>query len=226
MLYIFSIPSCYDIGGGQRPTQLAKTFNKNGFNIIYIYLFKPWPNTDDSIDVYASKHLYIDKLNINSICFNSDDIVIFESPSKAFEPYLDKAYSNNSKIIYENIDNWETSLGDKVYDYDTLVKMLQKSTLVIATAKKLLDQTKDYLKKLKIKKDVLYLPNAVDESIFNPYMEYEIPKDFVKGKWPKTSFFGIYDGHGGEGCSEYLRDNLYLGKTIIIALISNAAISK
>ena len=35
------------------------------------------------------------------------------------------------------------------------------------------------------------------------------PKDFVKGKWPKTSFFGIYDGHGGEGCSEYLRDNLH-----------------
>ena len=35
------------------------------------------------------------------------------------------------------------------------------------------------------------------------------PKDFVKGKWPKTSFFGIYDGHGGEGCSEYLRDCLH-----------------
>ena len=35
------------------------------------------------------------------------------------------------------------------------------------------------------------------------------PKDFIKGKWPKVSFFGIYDGHGGEGCSEYLRDNLH-----------------
>ena len=35
------------------------------------------------------------------------------------------------------------------------------------------------------------------------------PKDYIKGRWPKTSFFGIYDGHGGEGCSEYLRDNLH-----------------
>ena len=35
------------------------------------------------------------------------------------------------------------------------------------------------------------------------------PKDYNKGRWPKTSFFGIYDGHGGEGCSEYLRDNLH-----------------
>ena len=35
------------------------------------------------------------------------------------------------------------------------------------------------------------------------------PKDYNKGRWPKISFFGIYDGHGGEGCSEYLRDNLH-----------------
>ena len=35
------------------------------------------------------------------------------------------------------------------------------------------------------------------------------PQDYIKGKWPKTSFFAIYDGHGGEGCSEYLRDNLH-----------------
>ena len=35
------------------------------------------------------------------------------------------------------------------------------------------------------------------------------PKNYNKKIWPKISFFGIYDGHGGEGCSEYLRDNLH-----------------
>ena len=35
------------------------------------------------------------------------------------------------------------------------------------------------------------------------------PKNWTKKIWPKISFFGIYDGHGGEGCSEYLRDNLH-----------------
>ena len=34
------------------------------------------------------------------------------------------------------------------------------------------------------------------------------PKNF-NGKWPKVSFFSIYDGHGGKKCSEYLRDNLH-----------------
>jgi protein phosphatase 2C family protein 2/3 len=30
-----------------------------------------------------------------------------------------------------------------------------------------------------------------------------------KGIWPKSSFFGIYDGHGGSKCADYLRDNLH-----------------
>ena len=27
--------------------------------------------------------------------------------------------------------------------------------------------------------------------------------------WPECSFFAIYDGHGGDKCAEYLRDNLH-----------------
>ncbi len=28
-------------------------------------------------------------------------------------------------------------------------------------------------------------------------------------KWPKCSFFGLYDGHGGAGCTDFLRDHLH-----------------
>ena len=31
----------------------------------------------------------------------------------------------------------------------------------------------------------------------------------VHGLWPKCSFFGVYDGHGGSACAEFLRDNLH-----------------
>ena len=27
--------------------------------------------------------------------------------------------------------------------------------------------------------------------------------------WPKCSFFGVYDGHGGQQCAEFLRDQLH-----------------
>lgn len=35
------------------------------------------------------------------------------------------------------------------------------------------------------------------------------PSNLVNESWPKCSFFGVYDGHGGPNCADFLRDNLY-----------------
>ena len=35
------------------------------------------------------------------------------------------------------------------------------------------------------------------------------PEHRAHENWPKCSFFGVYDGHGGHVCAEYLRDNLH-----------------
>ena len=35
------------------------------------------------------------------------------------------------------------------------------------------------------------------------------PPNFGKKNWPKTSFFGIYDGHGGSKSVDFLRDSLH-----------------
>lgn len=35
------------------------------------------------------------------------------------------------------------------------------------------------------------------------------PSDRKEEKWPTCSFFGLYDGHGGKTCSNFLRDNLH-----------------
>ena len=31
----------------------------------------------------------------------------------------------------------------------------------------------------------------------------------VVQNWPNIQIFGIYDGHGGSKCAEYLKDNLH-----------------
>lgn len=41
-------------------------------------------------------------------------------------------------------------------------------------------------------------------------MNMKKPEKKVIKDWPKCSFFGIFDGHGGTTCADYLRDNLYL----------------
>ncbi len=35
------------------------------------------------------------------------------------------------------------------------------------------------------------------------------PENYTKKNWPKISFFGIYDGHGGSKCADFLRDTLH-----------------
>lgn len=35
------------------------------------------------------------------------------------------------------------------------------------------------------------------------------PESRQQENWPKCSFFGVYDGHGGSACAEFLRDNLH-----------------
>ena len=35
------------------------------------------------------------------------------------------------------------------------------------------------------------------------------PPSRANENWPKCSFFGVYDGHGGSGCADFLRDNLH-----------------
>jgi protein phosphatase 2C family protein 2/3 len=34
-------------------------------------------------------------------------------------------------------------------------------------------------------------------------------KNYESQQWPKCSFFGIYDGHGGAVCADFLRDYLH-----------------
>ena len=59
------------------------------------------------------------------------------------------------------------------------------------------------------------------EGIFRNYNEDKLniilnikkPKNYnsnLKGKWPKVSFFSIFDGHNGEKCAEFLKENLHL----------------
>ena len=36
-----------------------------------------------------------------------------------------------------------------------------------------------------------------------------ITKPNYKGRQPKCSYFSVFDGHGGDNCSNFLRDNMH-----------------
>ena len=183
-VYIFTNIPYFDVGGGQRAAQLAKTFNNMGYQVEYYYAFNSSETVKHSMLLPVTVHKKISKLKLgefeNKIDENS--IFIFEAPMDMFLPFLKIAEKKKSKIIYENIDNWETSLGNMFFSEKALNEFLEKSTVLVGTAKLLVEQINKYLEKYKIlNKQVIYLPNAVDSDLFEPRKEYEKPQDLIKG---------------------------------------------
>ena len=183
-VYIFTNIPYFDVGGGQRAAQLAKTFNNMGYQVEYYYAFNSSETVKHSMLLPVTVHKKIGKLKLgefeNKIDENS--IFIFEAPMDMFLPFLKIAEKKKSKIIYENIDNWETSLGNMFFSEKALKEFLEKSTALVGTAKLLVEQINKYLEKYKIlNKQVIYLPNAVDSDLFEPRKEYEKPQDLIKG---------------------------------------------
>ena len=128
-------------------------------------------------------HKYIKKFSIEEYkeLIKKNDMVIFEVPSKNYLEYLELSRLNNLKIVYENIDNWE-SLGKDFLDKEVLKKFLSNADLITATAKPLKEQIDNYLKEFKIKdKKVIYLANAVNDNLFDPDKPYDMPNDLVLG---------------------------------------------
>lgn len=184
-VYIFATVPYFDVGGGQRSSQLSKIFNKMGLSVYYIYAYECSESNIPLISIPTTYHKFINNVNYEELedTVKKDDIFIFEAPIKLFDKYLALAKLKNAKVIYENIDNWETSLGSMFFNKETLIMMLNNADMVVATAQKLVTQTQEYIEKYcDNKKEVYYLANAVDDDIFEPRKQYEKPKDLVIGE--------------------------------------------
>ena len=184
-VFIFATIPYYDIGGGQRSSQLAKTFNKMGYSVHYIYGF-PSSDFDEKnyIPIPCVTHMHVGALDMETFreLIRADDLLILEGPVSSFVPYTEAAKQAGAKIIYENIDNWETSLGSSVFtDRASLDSILRNSDLLVGTAKLLVEQLQRYCTELGTEKEIAYLPNAVDDELFAARLDYEQPKDMVCG---------------------------------------------
>ena len=183
-VFIFGTVPYYDIGGGQRSAQLAKTMNSLGYRVYYIFGTHSSESVVHKMEIPTLVHKYVGDYSIDAFsdAISDGDLVVFEFPKSEFLPFLHIAKKKKAKVIYENIDNWETSLGGGVFSRKNLDVFLKDADLLVGTATFLVDQLKGYCKELNIKKKIIYSPNAVNDSLFDPRMKYEIPEDFIMGE--------------------------------------------
>ncbi|NRT74181.1 glycosyltransferase [Clostridium beijerinckii] len=186
-VYIFSGIPYYDIGGGQRCSQLARNFDKMGYEVHYFYAFDSSESVKFDLMLPTYTHKHIDNTSLNEVFGSIKDnaIFIFEAPYVKFIPYLRKAEQLKIKTVYEHIDNWETSLGSLLYDRESFEDFIKYSDILVATSIELKKQLNTYTNK-----PVEYLPNAVDITIFEPKYSYIRPNDLVIGKQKTLVYFG------------------------------------
>lgn len=186
-IFIFTGVPFYDVGGGQRCSQLTKVFDKMGYEVHYIYAFESSESKKFDIFNPALNHIYLNNLDENKLLdiIKSNAMFIFEAPYSGFLPYVNLGKRCGIPVIYEHIDNWETSLGSLLYDKDSFNVFIEKSDYLVATSVELVKQLKKYTDK-----DISYLPNAVDINIFEPSYKSEEPKDLIKGKNKTLLYFG------------------------------------
>lgn len=214
----------YDIGGGQRCSQLAKTLNKMGYRVRYLYGYPSADKMNKSIAIPCETHAHINKASIEYVAsqLKKEDVFIFEAPFAPFAPLLDLAVSRQCHIIYENIDNWETSLGSSFFDPDLLKKLLIHARVLVGTAKPLVQQLENCLNQFEIdaeEKQILYLPNAVDEDLFCGARIYDAPEDLVKGSCTLMYYGSLW---GEWFCWDMLKELASRHPDYAINLIGNA----
>lgn len=186
-VFIFASVPYFDVGGGQRSAQLAKTFNNMGYAVYYIYGFPCSEKDIPDMETPVIRHEYIDDIDESWFrqCLKKDALVIFEIPYLKFKPYLDMANKYECHTIYEHIDNWDSSLGNMFYDQDVFNYFLNNAKKITVTAKLLGEKIKQ-----KVDREYLYSANAVNTELFEPTRQYEKPRDLVIGKEKTLLYFG------------------------------------
>ncbi len=186
-IFIFTGVPFYDVGGGQRCSQLTKVFDKMGYEVHYIYAYESSESKKFDLFNPALTHTYLGNLTQNRLLklLKGNSVFIFEAPYVGFLPYLNLGKKCHIPMIYEHIDNWESSLGCLLYDKESFLEFMEKSDYLVATSVELVKQLKSYTDK-----DIEYLPNAVDINIFEPAYQCDMPKDLVKGKNKTLLYFG------------------------------------
>ena len=137
-----------------------------------------------------------------------------------------KKKTNLSKNSDKSIDSLKESQTPKVsFNSQNLSKMenmgfpAPKKIEPISLSLKLLNKDYDFYEKAQCSnKQVGALKSFSYNTYHGLYKEINEDKVIVINQikkpasskmktWPKISYFGIFDGHGGEGCANYLRDN-------------------
>lgn len=166
-------------------------------------------NDNYKINNISSTRNFKSRNNLHFLSNNNTDTPI---EKHSYKQYL--SFNQSSK----NIDDHEDLSTNTVYLTYNNLHSKSKSPISLSYLNHLFNGFEE--SKCSIKSNPPIYSYAVNtyQGIIRNYNEDRVsivlniskPENYHGKTWPKCSFFGIYDGHGGSLCADYLRDNLHL----------------
>ncbi len=176
-----------DTGGGARWTQIALELLRRQYLVIFLSRFPKYENTELHLQI---RHPNLITKNVRSFSWNAFHqaysqvlgrvplFALVELPLPDFLPLLEQVRSENGRIIYDLLDNWESSLGGDWYSESTEDAIIAQSHHLVATAPPLAAALE-----ARSGRPVRLLPNAVNGYLFNSERIYQRPADLPVADW-------------------------------------------
>ncbi len=188
-----------DSGGGQRGAQLACEFIRNNYKVFFVNIYQSSEEMKKvffDIDYSLLELFPVEKFDIQRIykdyyALLENSYIISEMPHEKFLDIFLKVSRWDKKpyLIYDYIDNWNSSLGASWYKEMIEDKFLTISDFVIASASSLQEKLKH-----KTEKNIHLVPNAVNDLLFNPSYTYQKPNDFPSNNKRTVLYIGALWG--------------------------------
>jgi polysaccharide pyruvyl transferase CsaB len=196
VLFLTGVP-IDDTGGGARGTQIALELLRRDNLVIFVHKYPKQESVDLELDFSHENllHFSSDEFNWDALKWELGDLLrqklltaILEFPFQEYLPIARSVSRAEGQVVYDLIDEWNTSLGGEWYSSDIERRIMARSGLLVASAPSLVERLKEMTGR-----SVLLLPNAVNLKLFDREQVYDEPEDLRRGE-PRILYIGALWG--------------------------------
>jgi glycosyltransferase involved in cell wall biosynthesis len=181
VVFVLSGVPIDDTGGGSRGAQIARQFLERNFLVVYLYKFQKDEHRDLQLPIWnpGLVHAAVSDMDWKAFRWQYEEVLeskqilaLIEFPLKEFVPIIGHIHRYGGEVVYDVIDDWESSLGGSWYSASIEQKIIDQADMLVATAQPLAENLQS-----KCKRKVELVPNAVNLTVFNRQKRYERPSD-------------------------------------------------
>jgi polysaccharide pyruvyl transferase CsaB len=196
VLFLTGVP-IDDTGGGARGTQIALELLRRGNMVIFVHKYPKQESVDLELE-FDHPHLLHFSLEdfdwvalsweLKNLMQEKPLTAILEFPFKEFLSIAKDVKGRGGKVIYDLIDEWNTSLGGDWYSEEVEQRVVERSDILMASAPSLVKRLEDASGR-----EALWMPNAVNLRLFDRERIYAFPEDLLSDS-PRILYIGALWG--------------------------------